>query len=181
MNINSLKFEVMKKIWQPFLIILLLIAASCGNEKMSDEEMAVRSEREYKDALAAIEEANKLINILVKEGKFEEAGKFFAKDAIQMISGQAPVQGREAWIQTQREMAEMGDWDLDLEVLDFQFLGDFAVERGRGIQTFTANENSPIPSMQLVGDYLVFWKKTPEGWQIQYDYVVVAPPDQMGE
>ena len=83
-------------------------------------------------------------------------------------------------MQSQKEAAELGDWNLEIENLDFQYLGDHIVERGRGVQTFTANEDSPIPSMQLTGDYLVFWKKYPEGWQILYDYVVVNPPDSIG-
>jgi ketosteroid isomerase-like protein len=164
-----------KRIHLVLWALALVMAGACGNDKMSEEEMAVRAEREYKDALAAIEEANKLINILVREGKYEEAGVYFAPDVVQMISGQPPIKGREAWVQAQKDAAALGDWNLELEVLDFQYLGDFAVERGRGVQTFTANADSPVPSMQLVGDYLVFWKKYPEGWQIQYDYVVVAP------
>ena len=163
------------------LLLTFLVVSCTGKNEPSEEEKAVHAEREYKEALAAIEEANKMINILVREGKFEEAGEYFAPDVVQMISGQPPVLGRDAWIQSQREMAAMGDWNLDLEVLDFEFFGDQAVERGRGVQSFTANEDSPIPSMDLIGDYLVFWKKTPEGWQIQYDYVVVAPPEMPEE
>jgi ketosteroid isomerase-like protein len=163
------------------LLLTLLVISCSGKNEPSEEEKAVRAERERKEALAAIEEANKMINILVREGKFEQAGKYFAPDAIQMISGQPPIQGRDAWIQAQRDAWELGEWNLDLEVLDFQYLGDQAVERGRGVQSFTANEDSPIPSMELIGDYLVFWKKTPEGWQIQYDYVVVSPPEMQAE
>ena len=170
----------MKKILQLALLTFLTISCT-GKNGPSEEEKAVHKERERKEALAAIEEANKMINLLVREGKFEEAGKYFAPDAIQMISGQPPIHGRQAWIDSQRGAWELGEWNLDLEVLDFQYLGDQAVERGRGVQSFIANEDSPIPSMELVGDYLVFWKKTPEGWQIQYDYVVVAPPDQPEE
>lgn len=166
----------MRKIFRISLIALLLTLGSCG-EKMSEEEMAIRSERELKDARAAIEEANKLIPLLMSEGKFEEASEFFAPDVVQIISGQEPIRGRKAWVQAQKEAAELGDWNLEIEILDFQYLGDHVVERGRGVQTFTANEDSPIPSMQLTGDYLVFWKKYPEGWQILYDYVVVNPPD----
>ncbi len=160
------------------ILFLTFLMVSCsGKNEPSAEEKAIHAERERAEALAAIEEANKMINILIREGKFEEAGKYFAPDAVQMISGQAPVEGRDAWVQAQREAAELGEWNLELEILDFQYMGDQAVERGRGIQSFTANEDSPIPSMELIGDYLVFWKKTSEGWQVQYDYVVVAPPE----
>ena len=165
----------MKKLMRFALLGLILFSVSCG-EKMSEEEIAIRSERQEKDARAAIEEANKLITMYLREGKFEQASKFFAPDVVQMVSGQPPIRGREAWIQAQKDAAEIGHWSLELEILDFQFLGESAVERGRGVQTFTANEASPIPSMQLTGDYLVFWKKYSDGWMIQYDYVVVNPP-----
>ncbi len=168
----------MKKITGILLLGLLLF--SCG-EKMSEEEEKIRSERAEKDARAAIEEANRLVTLYLREGRFKEAGEYFAPDVVQMISGQAPIRGREAWIQAQKDAAEMGDWSLELEILDFQYMGDHAVERGRGVQTFTANEDSPIPSMQMVGDYLVFWKQYPEGWKIQYDYVVLAPPEMPKE
>ena len=97
---------------------------------------------------------------------------------VQLISGQPKIESREAWIAAQRQAAEMGDWNLELEVLNFEYFGDYAVERGRGVQTFVANESSPIPSMQMVGNYMVLWKKTADGWQIQYDYVVLDPTSE---
>jgi ketosteroid isomerase-like protein len=162
------------------IAILALLFVACKGEEQTEfeaEKKAVQTEREYKEALAAIEEANKMIILLSREGKYEEAGEYFAPDVVQMISGQPPIKGREAWVQAQEDAAKLGDWNLEVETLDFQFLGDHAVERGRGIQTFLANEQSPIPSMQLTGDYLVFWKKHPEGWKIQYDYVVIESPE----
>ena len=163
------------------IVLVALLFIGCKGEEQTEfeaEKQAAKYERDYKEALAAIEEANKMINILNREGKYEEAGKYFAPDAVQMISGQPPIKGREAWVQAQKEAAKLGDWNLELEILDFQFLGDHAVERGRGIQTFRANEESPMPSMQMVGDYLVLWKKYPDGWKIQYDYVVIEPPKE---
>lgn len=166
----------MKKVIYFTLITLFLAACGEQQKQVSEEEQATQAEKESSLALQAIEDANATIPALVREGKYEEAGKYFAPDVVQMISGQPPIYSREAWITAQREAAKIGDWNLELEVLNFEYLGDRAVERGRGIQTFTANEDSPIPSMQLTGDYLVMWKKTEEGWQIQYDYVVIAPP-----
>lgn len=162
------------------LISIFLVLTGCKNEetaKFEAEKAAIEMERAEKDARAAIEEANKMIPLLVGQGKFKEAGEYFAKDVVQIISGQEPIKGREAWIQAQKAAAEIGDWQLELEILDFQFMGDHVVERGRGIQTFTANENSPMPSMQMVGDYLVFWKEYPDGWKIMYDYVVIQQPE----
>lgn len=159
--------------------VLALLLAACGGEQkqVSEAELAAQAEKESNLALQAIEETNTMVTTLLREEKFEEASKYFAPDVVQYISGQPPIYGREAWIMAQQEAAKIGDWSLELEVLNFEFMGDRAVERGRGVQTFTANENSPMPSMQMTGDYLVMWKKTDSIWQIQYDYVVIAPPE----
>jgi len=161
-------------------VSMFLLIAGCKNEetaKFEAEKEALELERAEKEAHAAIEEANKMIPLLVGQGKFEDAGAYFAKDVVQIISGQEPIKGRKAWVQAQKDAAEIGDWQLELEILDFQFMGDHVIERGRGIQTFTANEKSPMPSMQMTGDYLVFWKKYPDGWKILYDYVVIQNPE----
>lgn len=159
------------------LSVLLLAACQPQSSKEADPAMeAAEREQERTAAQAAVEAANRAITSLSREGRFEEAGAYFAPDVVQFISGQPPISGREAWIEAQRQAAEIGDWNLELEVLNFEYFGDHAVERGRGVQTFVANESSPIPSMQLVGNYMVLWKKSDNGWQIQYDYVVVEPP-----
>ena len=165
------------------LLSMLLLIVGCKDEetaKFEAEKAALEMERAEKEARAVIEEANKMIPLLIEQGKFKEAGEYFAEDVVQIISGQEPLRGRKAWVQAQKDAAEIGDWHLELEVLDFQFLGDHVVERGRGIQTFTANENSPMPSMQMTGDYLVFWKKYKDGWKILYDYVVIQEPEPQG-
>ena len=165
-----------------FLILTLwaLLAACNQNQAGEPDPAAVAAEKEQQRtaALAEIEAANNAINALNREGRFEEASAYFAPDVVQFISGQPKIESREAWIAAQRQAAEMGDWNLELEVLNFEYFGDYAVERGRGVQTFVANESSPIPSMQMVGNYMVLWKKTPDGWQIQYDYVVLDPTSE---
>ena len=164
---------------------MLLLIAGCKNEettKFEAEKETIELERAEKEARASIEEANKMIPLLIGEGKFEDAGKYFAEDVVQIISGQEPIKGREAWVQAQIGAAQIGDWQLELEIIDFQFMGDHIVERGRGVQTFTANEKSPMPSMKMTGDYLVFWKKYKDGWKILYDYVVIqSPPGEAEE
>lgn len=157
------------------LACLLLI--SCGEQPeeatLDPIAEAAQLEQERNEALEAVEAANSAITGLTSEGKFEEAGAYFMEDVVQIISGQPAIRSRADWIAAQQQAAAIGDWDLELEVLDFEYMGDQAVERGRGVQTFTANENSPMPSMQMVGDYLVLWVKTESGWKIQYDYVVI--------
>ena len=160
-----------------FSVSLLFACAQQGEPQETTEQTATRLQQERDSALQKVEQANAMINALLREGKYEEAGQYFAPDVIQLISGQPPISGRSEWIQRQREAAELGEWNLDLEVLDFEYMGDWAVERGRGIQSLQAFEGSPVPSMQMTGDYMVLWKRSPEGWKIQYDYVVIqAPP-----
>ena len=163
-----------------WLLAIALVLTGCRSESEpapSIEELQAQRALGRAEALAEIEKANAEIPRLVGEGDFEAAGAYFAEDVVQMISGQPPINGRQAWIEAQRQAAEIGDWKLDLEVLDFEYMGDKAVERGRGVQTFIANENSPIPSMEMTGDYLVLWVRGDSGWQIQYDYVVLETPE----
>ena len=163
-----------------FVLMAALLLLSCKPEPDTapdGEVLAAQLEADRTEALAAVEKANTEINRLVRAGEFEAAGAYFAEDVIQMISGQPPIMGREAWVEAQRQAAAMGEWNLDLEVLDFEYLGDAAVERGRGIQSFIANENSPIPSMEMTGEYMVYWVRSGDDWQIQYDYVVLQQPE----
>lgn len=167
-----------------FALMAALLLLSCKPEPdtaPNGEVLAAQLEADRAEALAAIEKANTEINRLVRAGEFEAAGAYFAEDVVQMISGQPPIMSREAWMEAQRQAAAMGEWNLDLEVLNFAYLGDAAVERGRGIQSFIANENSPIPSMEMTGEYMVYWVRSGDGWQIQYDYVVLQQPETAAE
>ena len=162
------------------LALLSLGACKEASQTQNMEEVTAPSpEEELQAARTYIEAANKNIFALVAEGKYEEAGQYFAEDLVQYISGQPPVLGRQAWIESQKAAAAMGDWDLQLEVLDLALDGDIAVERGRGVQTFTANESSPMPSFQLTGDYMVYWKRRDSTWEIQWDYVALVPQEGM--
>jgi ketosteroid isomerase-like protein len=145
-------------------------ADSVGKEITTPREASVAEVR------AAIEDANADINRLIMAGRFEDAGRYFAPEVVQLISGMPPIYGRQAWIAAQSQAAQIGTWDLQLEVLELEVRDDLAVERGRGVQTFTANENSPMPSFTSVGDYIVLWKNVDGRWQIQWDYVVLEPP-----
>ncbi len=162
----------------PFIALIFFAACNEPTKESPDPgEQAQMTMEQEAAAQKEIEAANEAITSLMRQGKFEEAAAYFSPDLIQMIAGQPPIKGRDAWIEAQRQASAIGSWDLELEVLDFEFHGDAAVERGRGIQTFTANENSPMPSMQTGGDYLVYWVKTDSGWQILYDYVVLDAPE----
>ena len=70
---------------------MLLLIAGCKNEettKFEAEKETIELERAEKEARASIEEANKMIPLLIGEGKFEDAGKYFAEDVVQIISSQ---------------------------------------------------------------------------------------------
>lgn len=127
---------------------------------------------------AEIEKINNEITSLLRAKKFTEASEYYAPDLIQMVSGQPPITSRAAWIATQEGGAQIGDWDLQLEVLDVEFSGDMVVERGRGVNSFTANDKSPMPSFEMIGDYMALWKKVDGKWMIQWDYVVLQQPPE---
>jgi len=157
------------------VVLVAMVATGCRPETW-DHDVSTPGDTSVEHVRSAIEAANADINALLKAGRYDEAGQYFAHDVVQLISGQPPIQGRNAWIATQREAAQIGTWDLQLEVLNLEVRGDLAVERGRGVQTFTAHEDSPMPSFTSVGDYVVLWKKIDGRWQIHWDYVVIEGP-----
>ena len=110
----------MKKVIYYAIFALLLTACGEEQKQIPEEDLTVQTEMESSHALQAIEEINATIPALIRQGKYEEAGKYFAPDVVQIVSGQPPIYSREAWIAAQREMAKIGDWNLELEVLNFQ-------------------------------------------------------------
>ncbi|WP_445386056.1 YybH family protein [Robiginitalea sp. IMCC44478] len=164
------------------LFLALMVLQACKDNSASDTTMEAASpspEEKVQAVRSEIEEINNKVTALMKAGAYEEAGQYFAEDLVQYISGQPPVLGRQAWVESQKAAAAMGEWDLQLEVLDLALDGHMAVERGRGVQTFTANETSPMPSFQLTGDYMVYWKRKDSTWVIQWDYVALVPQEGM--
>ena len=165
------------------LFLFLFLVSNGQNNAISDAyytegpPVASKNTSDPKEVKAFIDKANKEINELLKAGKYEEAGKYFAPNVVQMIAGQPPITSREAWVETQRGAAQIGEWDLQLETVDLEVREDIAVERGFGIQTFTANDKSPMPSFQIRGDYIVMWKKVDGKWMIHWDYVVLQMPE----
>lgn len=174
---------IMKKICTFLALLLFWISANGQDNAISQAyytegpPVANEEKTDPEEVRAYIEKANKEINTFIKAGKYEEAGKYFAPDVIQLIAGQPPVTSRASWVATQKAAAEIGEWDLQLEILNLEVREDIAVERGVGVQTFTANNNSPIPSMQVKGDYMVMWKKVDGKWMIHWDYVVLQMPE----
>ena len=76
------------------LVSMLLLFTGCKNEetaKFEAEKAALEMERSEKEARAANEEANKMIPLLVEQGKFKEEGEYFAEEVVQIISGQEPL------------------------------------------------------------------------------------------
>jgi ketosteroid isomerase-like protein len=169
-------FEMTRLTFTLTLPILLFSLASQAPPSRAAAETPEQDSAE--DVRAVIESANAQITQLLKDGSFDAASMYFAEDVIQLVAGQPAIRSRAQWIAAQQAASQLGSWDLQLEVLELEVSGDIAVERGRGTQTFTANEESPMPSFQMVGDYIVLWKKLDGSWQVQWDYVVTQPPSE---
>lgn len=164
----------MKKFTFTLALSVLTLTVACQTPPTTVDD-ATPASGSAEEVRAIIEAANAEISTLLEAGEYDQAGTFFAEDVIQVIAGQSPITGRAEWIAAQRGAAELGDWDLQLELLELEVSGNIAVERGRGIQTFIAAEESPMASFEMTGDYIVLWKKIGGRWQIQWDYVVTQP------
>ena len=153
----------------------MLLLVSCGPPSKESTTTNVPAKPNPEEIKAVIDQTNKAITSALNAGNIDEASQYFAEDLKQFISGQPPSESRQAWVASQNAVKDFGEWDLQLEIIELDIpSNDMVVERGVGIQTFTANENSPIPSFKDTGNYMVVWKMIDKDWKIQWDYVVLG-------
>lgn len=150
-------------------LIVLVLAACQGGVPGQDPEV-VR---------ATIDRTNKTLERLYAEGKIDSAAMFFAEDVWQMPPNSPPLVGREAYVDFWSQAVRWGTWQFDLDVRDVVVGGPFAVERGKYTLRFDAGSESPLPSSEDRGSYVVLWRLESDGqWRIVWDAPVSElPPD----
>jgi Ketosteroid isomerase homolog len=94
-----------------------------------------------------------------------------------MPPNQPPLVGREAIRQFWRQATGWGKWEFSLKTQEVDVSGPIAVERGKYSVRFTAGSAAPMPSFSDRGNYLVHWRRQPDGtWRIVGDAPVSEMP-----
>ncbi len=164
------------------LIIIGIVQFSCGNKPESEEVIVEEvMEESPEDIMKIIDETNKEIEALYREGNIDEAATHFASNAIQFPPNQPPIMGIEEYKSRWKESAAMGLWNFDLQVQEVKSSGNLAVERGKYTLTFEPNEGTPIPPMSDEGNYVVLWEKIDGEWKVLWDAPVSTVPMPMPE
>lgn len=152
-----------------FAPVVLIVFLACTSTSLDRTE----------DVRAIVDRHNSDIEKAYAAGDIEAVVSVFAEDAWQMPPNQAPLIGREAIRQFWRQAVQWGKWDFDLRAEDVSVGGGLAVERGKYVLRFTAGPNSPSPSFEDRGNYLVHWRRDPDGkWRAVADAPVSELPHE---
>ena len=126
---------------------------------------------------AAIDDANQTLERLYAAGQVDSASAFFAEDAWQMPPNAPPLVGRAAFVGFWSQAVGWGRWHFDFEAQDVVVADAIAVERGAYTLTFEAGPESPMPTFEDRGNYLVLWRLEADGqWRILWDAPVSELP-----
>lgn len=110
-------------------------------------------------------------------GQIDSVASLFAQDVWQFPPNSPPVVGRDSLVRFWTTATNWGRWQFDFRVQDVVTSGPLAVERGQYTLEFTAGSNSPIPSVQDRGNYVVLWRRDADGaWRIVWDAPVSVVP-----
>lgn len=147
-------------------VIVLVIVAALGAASPT-----------FADVRETIEHHNSELERLYAEGKADSAALFFAEDTWQMPPNSPPVVGREAYIEFWTQAFQWGSWHFDFMVQDVVAADGIAVERGKYTLAYEAGPESPFPTLQDKGNYVVMWRRDPDGeWRIVWDAPVSEIP-----
>ena len=126
----------------------------------------------------AIDSLNTRLEAWYAAGEIDSVAAVFAEGAWQMPPNSAPLVGRDSLRSFWATAVEWGSWDFDLETQDVVVADSIAVERGCYTLRFTAGPQSPIPSSEDRGNYVVLWRQADDGaWRVVWDAPVsVVPP-----
>ncbi|KAA2215846.1 YybH family protein [Maribacter flavus] len=160
-------------------IIVLFVISLCWSCKES-KEMEMQSGKEYSEEIKEIIMAkNAEIEKLYAEGMIDSAATHFAEDCIQLPPNQPAIIGNENYKAAWKQNMQFGTWEFDLNTEKVKASGDLATEYGSYSLTFSPNENSPIPAMEDMGNYVVLWEKIDDDWKVLWDAPVSSVPMPM--
>ena len=164
------------KISKLIMLLVLVCMQSCVNSSTQPE---VSPEENAEDVKQIIEAKNAKIINWYSEGEIDSVANHFAENSIQFPPNMTPIRGRENFKAAWKQNVQIGQWNFSLVTQDVKLCGDLATELGTYTLDFTANENSPIPSMSDKGNYVVLWEKIDGDWKVLWDAPVSEMPMAM--
>lgn len=140
---------------------LVLVLAACKPQPETAEQMNARMSAEADSAKTYIEAANAAASRHMAAGNVDSALANYADNAVLMMAGMAPMQGKAAITEGFRGMmAQMGNPTIAFHTLNVSASGPMAIERGHWVMT------APMADS---GSYLTHWHKMDGRWMIVED------------
>jgi uncharacterized protein (TIGR02246 family) len=162
----------------PFVALAACTAAPTGAAEESTAPAAVPSATHADPAgvRAAIERNNAILIDAFVAGDAAAAAALFAEDAVLMLPGIDAIHGRAAIEQALAGAFSAVQYQsIVADIAEVQFFGDYALERGTTVMTYTAGGQTVTDR----GKYMVAWTRGPDGtWLIHRDVSNTRGPGQ---
>lgn len=141
---------------------LVLVLAACKPQPETAEQMNARMSAEADSAKTYIEAANAAAARHMAAGNTDSALAHYADNAVVMMPGMPPMQGKAAITQGFRGMMQQmgGSMTIAFHTLNVSASGPVAIERGHWVMT------APMADS---GNYLTHWHKMDGRWMIVED------------
>jgi uncharacterized protein (TIGR02246 family) len=125
---------------------------------------------------AAIEANNARLIAAFVAGDAAASAALFAEDAVLLLPGTDAIEGRAAIQQALAgAFSAVKYHSIVAHIDEVQFFGDYALERGTTVMTYTAGGQTMVDR----GKYMVAWTRGPDGtWLIHRDVSNVTGPGQ---
>ena len=121
----------------------------------------------FEEIRKAIEQANKKFGEAVRKGDATALADLYTEDACLLPPNSEMIRGKQA---TQdfwgTVMKQMGLKDVILTTVELSGSEDMANEIGNYTLKIQPEGQEPVEDK---GKYVVVWKRTPEGWKLQWD------------
>jgi len=171
----------------PWAAGALLAAAACAPKPETTDQAAARMAAEADSARTAIEAANARMVAHIAAGHADSGTMNYAEDAVMLMAGEPPLQGRAAIQAKFAEWLALGSWQMQVTTTRVDANGPMAVELGTNVMSFTPGPSAPRGMAAMFPDtvrYVTYWKKTGGNWQIVADIGnsgrPMAPPPSSG-
>lgn len=150
-------------------VALAVLATACAKPETMEQANA-RMANEAATARAAIEQQNAAMARHIAAGHADSVGMFYTTNARVMGNGEPVMNGREAVVNSMRQMMSMGTFHLTFTTDSVWANGPLVVERGRYTYHFAKGPNAPA-AMDTTGSgsYMARWVMEGDRWVMADD------------
>jgi ketosteroid isomerase-like protein len=157
----------MKLIYGYAVLVLTIISCNNSTSPASNTEEPINTKSEQ--AKEAISQINKQVEGFYKRKQLDSLVAEMADSVIQLPPNGEPLRGKASVKNYWNQLLQSGTVDFSLQTQEVKACGRLAIERGSYQFKFSPDKDSPIPVINDLGNYLVYWENINGQWKVVWD------------